>query len=901
MKPRFALDLTNDRATLLERTADGWLPLGRAAFDAPDLKHQLGHLRALAEARAPEGFVTKLILPNAQILYFEAAAPGPDRAARRAQIVKALSGRTPYHVDDLVFDFTSGGQRAAVAVITRLTLQEAEAFAAEHGFRPVAFVAIPDAGRFAGEPFFGLSTAAPDLLGADGRYDRDQDPVRILAAPPMAEPEPEHLPAAEAPPPAPEPEGEPVGKTAPEPAMAAPAAEDTPAAITLPPSDADEAPFIEVVEDDAAGMGAPAPLAGIGAGAVGDGTGDALPDKAPADEAPADGGSAAHETDEGALAEAGPAADAPAGAQPQDTTGDPAAPPADPHEETTATAAMGFQSRRQPTAADAGDLPPATDLRAGARLADIVPRLGGMAGLAATPAAAPKPGPGAVQDLAAARDPAPPLTDAGRIARLVARPHATPERKARPSGGGFLAPTVLPAGMDLPRLVAGAVAFLMLAAVLFWAFLSGGETPAPAEIPAPVAEAPATAASETVASTAPVPEQPAAVAAADAGTNAADLAQPSITVAAPAAQAAAPTGEAAAAPNPAGESGVPHPADASALPEPGTLAGDLPLPGQPLPQPFGTLLRYDENGLIMATPEGVVTPGGFTLIAGQPPRRPPARPAGLAPAPEAAIPPATPAPDAPFADPALAGKKPRARPAGLTPPAPATAPVDETGLLPPIAPPVDARHAAMKPKARPAAVAAAAAARRAQDEAVADAAASAARAEAEAAAAAMASASPQAVATSRRPKARTAAAIAAAASAQAAAAAPAAVDSSAVEAALAEAQTAPEPEPAAEPEPPPAEVDEPEPLDGIATLPTTRTVAKKSTYANAIDLGEVNLIGVYGSSSNRRALVRMPNGRFVKVQVGDRLDGGKVAAIGDSELRYVKKGRTITLKIMKNG
>jgi type IV pilus biogenesis protein PilP len=96
-------------------------------------------------------------------------------------------------------------------------------------------------------------------------------------------------------------------------------------------------------------------------------------------------------------------------------------------------------------------------------------------------------------------------------------------------------------------------------------------------------------------------------------------------------------------------------------------------------------------------------------------------------------------------------------------------------------------------------------------------------------------------------------------------------------------------------------VDEPEPLDGIATLPTTRTVAKKSTYANAIDLGEVNLIGVYGSSSNRRALVRMPNGRFVKVQVGDRLDGGKVAAIGDSELRYVKKGRTITLKIMKSG
>ncbi len=91
-------------------------------------------------------------------------------------------------------------------------------------------------------------------------------------------------------------------------------------------------------------------------------------------------------------------------------------------------------------------------------------------------------------------------------------------------------------------------------------------------------------------------------------------------------------------------------------------------------------------------------------------------------------------------------------------------------------------------------------------------------------------------------------------------------------------------------------MDEPEPEEGIATLPTTRTVAKKSTYANAIDLGDVNLIGVYGSSSNRRALVRMPNGRFVKVQVGDRLDGGKVAAISDGELRYVKKGKNIVLR-----
>jgi hypothetical protein len=43
--------------------------------------------------------------------------------------------------------------------------------------------------------------------------------------------------------------------------------------------------------------------------------------------------------------------------------------------------------------------------------------------------------------------------------------------------------------------------------------------------------------------------------------------------------------------------------------------------------------------------------------------------------------------------------------------------------------------------------------------------------------------------------------------------------------------------------------------------------------------------------------VRLPNGRYQKVTVGDRLDGGQVSAIGDSELRYQKGGRNLTLTI----
>lgn len=81
------------------------------------------------------------------------------------------------------------------------------------------------------------------------------------------------------------------------------------------------------------------------------------------------------------------------------------------------------------------------------------------------------------------------------------------------------------------------------------------------------------------------------------------------------------------------------------------------------------------------------------------------------------------------------------------------------------------------------------------------------------------------------------------------------------------------------------------------TAPSSATVAKQATVRNAINLNKVNLIGVSGSPSARRAMVRLPNARYQKVKVGDRLDGGRVTAIGDSELRYVKGGRNVLLKM----
>ena len=60
---------------------------------------------------------------------------------------------------------------------------------------------------------------------------------------------------------------------------------------------------------------------------------------------------------------------------------------------------------------------------------------------------------------------------------------------------------------------------------------------------------------------------------------------------------------------------------------------------------------------------------------------------------------------------------------------------------------------------------------------------------------------------------------------------------------------------------------------------------------------EINLIGVYGRPNARRALVRLSNGRYVRVEVGSDLDGGKVTAIGDEALNFVKRGRTYAIQL----
>jgi hypothetical protein len=373
---------------------------------------------------------------------------------------------------------------------------------------------------------------------------------------------------------------------------------------------------------------------------------------------------------------------------------------------------------------------------------------------------------------------------------------------------------------------------------------------------------------------------------------------------------------------------APPPAlDALALPVPAATADAVPDPSMP-PPVFGTVYRFDSNGLLLPTPEGIMSPDGVFLIAGQPPLLPPSRSevasasaaaaaASAEPAAAAEAPlPATGAPGGSLvaaagavvpvdpsgvvpdgesiaipADPAMAGFRPRPRPEGLTAPT-----GDDDASIPPDG---GTEFAGPRPLPRPATVTAAASASR---PAAADAgglvtadlgaqgASLAAQAEAQAAAAAALEAeNPSIISFSKRPVGR-----------------PRDL-SRAVEAAVAAAVREPDPEvelaaaaPAPDAKPEELdEADEPETASAAPKIPTKASVAKQATFVNAINLSKINLIGTYGTDSRRYALIRQANGRYKKVRVGDRIDGGTVKAITETEVRYQKGGKLVTLKMPK--
>lgn len=181
MKANFALSLSFEGIRLLHRAAGGWRLVGDASLEDPDLSGALTTLRKTALGLEQAGLRTKLIIPNDQIKYLSIDTPGASDAERRAAAERALDGATPYPVSQLAFDICPDDDVTHIAAVACETLQEAEGFAVEHRFAPISVVAVPEEkSGFLGEPFFGPTRHAVSLVAPGDSIEPDNIAVVVV-------------------------------------------------------------------------------------------------------------------------------------------------------------------------------------------------------------------------------------------------------------------------------------------------------------------------------------------------------------------------------------------------------------------------------------------------------------------------------------------------------------------------------------------------------------------------------------------------------------------------------------------------------------------------------------------------------------------------------------------------
>lgn len=81
--------------------------------------------------------------------------------------------------------------------------------------------------------------------------------------------------------------------------------------------------------------------------------------------------------------------------------------------------------------------------------------------------------------------------------------------------------------------------------------------------------------------------------------------------------------------------------------------------------------------------------------------------------------------------------------------------------------------------------------------------------------------------------------------------------------------------------------------------PTGRGLAAAATLKGAITLDQTSLLGVFGTSKNRRALLRMSDGRMKRVSQGEVIDGWVVSRINATSMRMTRGAETRNLNLIR--
>ena len=929
MGPGFALFLSFEGITLLRRLGEGWVPLAERPFDPDHLDQALAELRDEALARSSEGTTVAVFLPNEQVRYLSLADPGGGVAERARAVRAAYDGVTPYAVPDLVIDWVPAEGRLKAAAVARETLEEAETFLTACGFVPQVFHAVAAAQDFVGTVHFG---AAP---GWSGPVPPRPGPFRLLDEAPEAPPAPVEIaaekpkaaeglpvtapvaasvpkkgadpePVFPEPEPAPKPAPDPVAVPEPAPVVPPPAKpegeappweRDVPPPAAAPASDAQ----VRFSSIRAARDAPPPPLTAprlpsgpprftpavpaSAAGRPAAATGKAVPVNAPSVAA------GSKPVDRPAAPKATVPAPSVAPASQKGATTAPAVAPAS-KAAAPAPKAPAPKAAPAPAAGTGGKARPAAGPKPAPDRATPTPDK-----VPAKPAKTPAPDPASAAPArvppALSMRPTPPAQrrDAPIAARLAAMRREEPDTPAPATPPAALDPeeerrrmTVFGARREetvggKPRhlgVMLTVVLLVFLAGMAAWAsirfdtgltqlFAPGPDTvaepvvaalpePEPEPEPAqPVAPPDPAEAEQAAPAEVPAPPAPPAIPSTSPEEAAATYAATGVWQRAPDSPLEPPQSTTDDIHWASVDPKV-QPFDSVALPDlDATQERDLTLPAVALPPGPGVRFDLDGRGLVRATPEGALSPDGILIYRGQPPQLPPLR-----------SPAATPE------TPSEAAGDPASEAAALPALRPALRPEDLVALPPeeqaaPDAPPAtDASLAALgeirpalRPLPPPEETAADTAPELPAEDAVAD---------LEAVTPDI-SASDQAVQRSLAPLLRPR---------------------------TLEVAPPPQPEPERRVQTASAASVRAAPMPNI---PQNTSVAQQATMRGQINLRQLNLIGVYGKPSSRSALIRLPSGRYQKVQVGDQVDGGRVSAIGEDELRYVKGGRNIVLSM----
>ncbi|WP_171124761.1 MULTISPECIES: hypothetical protein [unclassified Ruegeria] len=75
------------------------------------------------------------------------------------------------------------------------------------------------------------------------------------------------------------------------------------------------------------------------------------------------------------------------------------------------------------------------------------------------------------------------------------------------------------------------------------------------------------------------------------------------------------------------------------------------------------------------------------------------------------------------------------------------------------------------------------------------------------------------------------------------------------------------------------------------------TVKSAATQKGALKKNSVSLLGIFGSKTDMRALVRLSSGRVKEIKPGSRIASGTVVAIDDDGVMLRQSGQTKRIAI----